>query len=73
MPQKLRYNTSVEKSLDNLRAMGLRVELLPEGDNEVYLFITLESLMKIIERRVPYPQKKVYYEQPFVVVYLWRG
>lgn len=73
MPQKLQYNTSVEKSLANLRAMGLRVQLMPETDDEVYLFIDLDSLLNIIARRVPYPQKKIYYEKPFIVVYLWRG
>jgi len=73
MPQKLRYNSSIEKGLENLRAMGLSVDVLPEGENEVYIFIKLDSLMKIVERRVPYPQKKVYYESPFIIVYLWRG
>jgi len=73
MPQQLRYNTSVEKAIDNLRAMGLRVNLLPESEDEVYLFIELQSLLNIISRRIPYPQKKVTVEKGFVVVYLWRG
>jgi len=73
MPMSLQYNSKVEKALFNLRSMGLKVHLQPEGTEQVYIFITLESLMNLIKRRIPYPQKRVYIEEPFLVIYLWRG
>jgi len=73
VPQKLQIDTRVEKSLANLRAMGLKVELLPESDNEVLIFIRLDSIVKLIERRIPYPNKTLKIEHPFIVVDLWRG
>jgi hypothetical protein len=73
MAQTLRHNASVEKALANLRAMGLQVDCLPENEDEVMIFINLESLCKLVSRRIPYPQKKVYVELPFMVVHLWRG
>lgn len=69
----LRHESRVEKALANLRAMGLSADILPENDNEVSIFIKLDSLLNLIRRRIPYPQCKVYYEEPFIVVYLWRG
>lgn len=70
---KLRYNSQVEKSLANLRAMGLTVNVIADHPDEVNIFITLDSIMKLIERRINFPQKEVYMEQPFMVVRLWRG
>jgi hypothetical protein len=72
MPQ-LRYDSRVEKALRNLRAMGLQVEILPEGDEQVNIFIKQDSLLRLIEKRIPYPQRKVYFEHPFIVVFMWRG
>jgi len=70
---KLRYDSRVEKALANLRAMGLNVNLQQESQDELYIFITLDSVLRLIQRRIPYPQNKVYYERPFIVVYVWRG
>lgn len=66
-------NSQVEKALDRLRAMGLTVDVLPEGDNLAFIFITLDSVLKLISRQMKYPNKQIYYEHPFIVIKVWRG
>jgi len=53
--------------------MGLSAELLDEGDNEANIFITLESLIRLIERRIPYPNRRVYFDSGMVVINVWRN
>lgn len=66
-------HAQVEKALRRLRQMGLSVNILPEGDNEAYIFITLDSILKLIEKQMTYPNRKVYYEKPFMIIQVWRG
>jgi len=70
--QSLMYNPKVEKSLANLKAMGLSVEITPESVDECFIFIRLDSLMRMIEKRITYPHKKLKVEDPFIVIDLWR-
>jgi hypothetical protein len=66
-------NSQVEKALDRLRAMGLKVDVLPEGDDVAFIFIQLDSILNLISRQMKYPNKKVYFEKPFIVIKVWRG
>jgi hypothetical protein len=66
-------NSQVEKALDRLRAMGLKVDVLPEGDNLALIFIQLNSVLNLISKQMKYPNKKVYFEHPFIVIKVWRG
>jgi len=66
-------HSQVEKALDRLRAMGFKVEVLPEGDNVAFIFIQLDSVLNLISRQMKYPNKKVYFEKPFIVIKVWRG
>jgi hypothetical protein len=66
-------NSQVEKALDRLKAMGLKVDVLPEGDNLAFIFIQLDSVLNLISRQMKYPNKKVYFENPFIVIKVWRG
>jgi hypothetical protein len=66
-------NSQVEKALDRLRAMGLKVDVLPEGDDVAFIFIQLDSVLNLISRQMKYPNKKVYFEKPFIVIKVWRG
>jgi len=69
---KLANDSRVEKALRRLRQMGLQVSILPEGDNEAFIFITLKSVLNLISKQMTYPNKKVYYEEPFIVIDVWR-
>ena len=66
-------HSQVEKALERLRAMGLKVEVLPEGDNVAFIFIQLDSVLNLISRQMKYPNKKIYFENPFIVIKVWRG
>jgi hypothetical protein len=66
-------HAQVEKALERLRAMGLKVEVLPEGDNMAFIFIQLDSVLNLISRQMKYPNKNVYFEKPFIVIKVWRG
>jgi hypothetical protein len=69
---ELQYNEVIEASLRRLRAMGLDVHLLPESNNECFIFIRLSSLVDIIRKQVTYQNKKITLEKDFIVIYLWR-
>lgn len=67
----------VEKSLKRLRRMGLRVHVEYDRDMKemmeyAFIFIELDSLLRYIARRIEYPNKKVYVEEGWVVIKLWR-
>jgi hypothetical protein len=73
MVTQLVHHNQIEKALDRLRAMGLKVELLADGDNRACIFITLDSVIRLIGKQIKYPNKKLYYESPFIVIEVWRG
>jgi len=62
----------IEASINRLRAMGLRCDIMQEGDNTAYIFIPLEDIIKLIRKRITYPTTKVYYEDGFIVIKAWR-
>ncbi|MBS7270392.1 MAG: hypothetical protein KIH10_16345 [Candidatus Freyarchaeota archaeon] len=66
-------NSQVEKALERLRAMGLNVNVVGEGDDLAFIFITLDSVLRLISRQMKYPNKSVYFEAPFIVIKVWRG
>lgn len=70
---QIAYNSQVEKALERLRAMGLNVNVLPEGDDLAFIFISLDSVLRLIAKQMKYPNKDVYFENPFIVIKVWRG
>jgi len=69
---QIAYHPQVEKALERLRAMGLRVHVMPEGDNMAFIFIDFNSVLALIERQIKFPNRKVYFEEPFIVIKVWR-
>jgi hypothetical protein len=65
-------NPVVQKSLARLKAMGLDVKILPESKREVFIFITLESICKLIEKQITFINKSVSIEGGYMVIYLWK-
>ena len=70
---QIAYHPQVEKALERLRAMGLKVYVLPESDNRAFIFIELDSVLRLIDRQIKYPNRRVYFEKPFIVIDVWRG
>jgi hypothetical protein len=65
-------NPVVQKSLARLKAMGLDVRVLPESRREVFIFITLKSVCKLIEKQITFVNKSVSIEGDYMVIYLWK-
>jgi len=55
------------------RVYGLKVNVLATADNEAYIFIELDSVLRLIERQIQYPNRRVNFEEPYIVIYVWRG
>jgi len=70
---QIAYHPQVEKALERMRAMGLKVEILPEGENRAFIFIGLDSIIKLIDRQIKYPNRKTYFEDGFIIIEVWRG
>ncbi|RLJ02100.1 MAG: hypothetical protein DRP11_03460 [Candidatus Aenigmatarchaeota archaeon] len=68
----LEYDSRIEKALERLRQMGLKVHVYSENPDTAFIFITLESIFGLIKRQIKYPNKEIYYEEPYVVIKVWR-
>ncbi|MEM2446484.1 MAG: hypothetical protein QW734_07485 [Candidatus Bathyarchaeia archaeon] len=69
---QIAYHPQVEKALARMRAMGLKVEVLPEGNDRAFIFIGLDSVIKLIDRQIKYPNRKTYFEDGFIIIEVWR-
>ena len=65
-------HAEVEKALRRLRNMGLKVSLTPVGDNAALIFITLQSVLSLIKKQIKYPNVEVRYDEPFIVIKVWK-
>jgi len=65
-------HAEVEKALRRLRNMGLRVSLTPVSDDVALIFITLQSVLNLIRKQIKYPNVEVRYEEPFIVIKVWK-
>ena len=72
MAKSLITHPQVEKAIRRLKNMGLKVNVLEGGSKEVYIFIDLNSVAKLIEKQIMFPNKKVTIEDNYIVVYLWK-
>lgn len=69
---KVIYDKRVEKSLDRLKAMGLKVYIDAPNNNEAYIVIDINSVLKLIENKITFPNKRVYLEKNYMIVKIWR-
>ena len=58
----------VEKSIDRLKAMGLKCHIEVVGKDEAYIVIDMDSLMNMIYRKITYPNKKIYIEGKYMII-----
>jgi len=62
----------IQKSISRLKAMGLKVHVLEDTPNRGFIFIDLDSVLKLIERQITFPNKRVYYAEGQIVIEVWR-
>jgi hypothetical protein len=72
MVDMLANHSVVEKSIRRLREMGLTVYVEPKGEDEAYIFVKLDSIIKLIDKQITYPNRKIYFDNPFIVIQVWR-
>jgi len=70
---QLKQNSQIESSMRKLKAMGLNVNILSEGEHEAFIFITLDSIVRLIDSKMTYPNRKTYMEDKFLVINVWRA
>jgi hypothetical protein len=67
----------VEKSVRRLRNMGLKVSVTPVNDNVALIFITIESIKnviaKLVRQQIKFPNVEIRYEEPFMVIKVWKA
>lgn len=68
----LKQDSRVEAALRRLRQMGFTVSVMAQGEERCFVFITLDSFAKMVERLIKMPNKKVNIESGFIVVEIWR-
>jgi hypothetical protein len=52
--------------------MGLSVYVEPKGEDEAYIFVKLDSIIKLIDKQITYPNRKIYFDNPFIIIQVWR-
>ena len=70
---QIKYEKRVEKSLSRLKAMGLKVHIEAPNKDEAYIVIDIKSVLKLIESKITFPNKRVFTEGNYMVVHIWRG
>jgi hypothetical protein len=62
-----------EKSVDRLKAMGLKFYIDTVKDTEAYIVIDLESVVKLIDNKITYPSRRTYMEGKYMIIKVWKG
>jgi hypothetical protein len=62
-----------EKSIDRLKAMGLKFYIDAVKDTEAYIVIDLESVVKLIDSKITYPSRRTYMEGKYMIIKVWKG
>lgn len=52
--------------------MGLKVYIDAPNNNEAYIVIDINSVLKLIENKITFPNKRVYLEKNYMIVKIWR-
>jgi hypothetical protein len=70
--QRQDVEKAVENSLQKLRAMGLDAHVIVESEDRAFVFISLKSVLGVIGKKIDYPNHKIVFENPYIVIEVWR-
>ena len=70
-------SAEVRRAIKRLRKMGLRVHVEYDRDLKdlreyALIFIDINSLCDLVARKIDYPLKRVYIEENWMVVKVWK-
>jgi len=68
----LEQHDVVQASIRRLKAMGLNVVVSPENQDELFIFIPIDDLIRLISKHITYPNKEVSFKMPYITIYLFR-
>jgi len=68
----LTQNAVIQKSLTRLRQMGLDVIIDVDNENEAFIFVDIDSVIRLIQRQLTYGNTEVFLRVPYIVVRCWR-
>lgn len=69
---RLEQNAVVQKGIRRLRAMGLDVKILAEYEKEVFVFVSLDSVLDLIRNSIEFKNKSVKYDSGQIMVHIWK-
>lgn len=72
MVSPIHQHPQVEKAINRLRAMGLKASIYQEDEKNAYIFIELNSILKLIDKQIKYPCHRTYLEDNYVVIKVWK-
>lgn len=70
---RLEFDKRIEASMDRLRAMGLKFYIETPSDNECFIVIDMKSVVKLIDSKITYPNRRTYLEGDYMIIHFWRG
>lgn len=53
--------------------MGLKFYIEFVSEDEAFLVLDMESVVKLIDSKITYPSRKTYLEGRHMIVHFWRG
>jgi len=70
---KLQLDKRYESSVARLQAMGLKFYTEIIGDDECYIAIDMESVVRLIDSKITYPSRETFLDGRTMVIHFWRG
>lgn len=69
----VQFDKRVEASIDKLRAMGLSVYIDAESKDSAYIVVNMESVIRMIDKRITYPSRKTEMEGSYMIIHVWKN
>lgn len=69
----LKLDKRYESSMARLTAMGLKFYTETVGDDECYIVIDVQSIVKLIDSKITYPSRETFLSGRDMVIHFWRG
>ena len=73
MSRQLSRNDVIQAGLRRLKAMGLTAYIQADENNECFIFVTVDSVCKLIKSEIKFQNTSVSQEAGCIVVHAWRS
>lgn len=52
--------------------MGIDTLISSDGENEAFIFVDIDSIIRLIQKQITYGNSEVYLRVPYIVIRCWR-